>query len=129
MLVQWVSPVCLRQVDSHPDDDSMHPYLAPTFEPHGGRCRTAADCPEETVRRLHFFCLSWDNYLARDSCHQPPTVSCSFLDPRCPANYACGLADGTCTRAACNVDDDCNRAYCVNRACNEELGVCGVYPP
>lgn len=119
---------CIRWTPT-PTTTACTPTFAPTFEPHGGRCRTVADCPVGTVRGLHFVCLSWDDYLARDSCHQPPTVSCSFLDPRCPVNYACSVADGTCSRAACNVDDDCNRAYCVNRECNEELGVCGVYPP
>jgi hypothetical protein len=100
------------------------PTTAPTFEPHGGRCRTVADCGFSGSGGV---CLRWDEYLARDSCHRKPAIPCDGA-MACPPNFTCGTS-GACVRVACVCDDDCDHAYCVQRQCNEELGICGFFPP
>jgi hypothetical protein len=119
-------PPCVTPTEA-PTPTPTHgctPTLAPTFEPNGGRCRTIADCD---VSQSPGACLSWEDYLARDSCQRTPAPSCDDAGG-CPANFTCAPG-GVCLRAPCVRDEDCDGAFCVRGRCDDELGVCGFFPP
>ena len=67
-------------------------------------------------------CLGDDDCAATQACsfdHHCRPKTCGA----CPELFFCG-GEGNCVRPVCQVDDDCEKGYCVNGLCHSQFGTC-----